>query len=105
MKDSKIKKLNKNGWVVGSAKDLLKLSDEELRLIDTKRALMKLLKQTRINNNITQEQLALMISSSQSRVAKIEASSPDVSIDLIFKALFAMGVSQAKLAKVIAGVH
>jgi len=105
MNKSKIRSLKKSGWKVGTAKDLLNLSDEELRLIETKRALRKLLKEARISNNITQEKLAEMINSSQSRIAKIEASSPDVSIDLIFKALFALGVSQAKLAKTIAGVN
>lgn len=98
------KKLVTKGWRIGTVKEFLNLSDEELRLIETKRALIKLVKEIRLSNNITQDKLAKMINSSQSRIAKIESSSPDVSMDLIFKALFAMGVSQAKLAKVIATV-
>jgi hypothetical protein len=38
---------------------------------------------------------------SQSRVAKIEAGDPTVSLDLIFRALFTMGVSRKALAGVV----
>jgi DNA-binding XRE family transcriptional regulator len=103
MKD-KQKSLKKAGWKVSDAKEFLNLSDEEIRLIDTKRALVKLLKEVREFNSVTQEKLAEMISSSQSRIAKLEAGSSDVSFELILKALFALGVPQAKLAKVIAAV-
>jgi DNA-binding XRE family transcriptional regulator len=103
MKD-KQKSLKKAGWKVSDAKEFLNLSDEEIRLIDTKRALVKLLKEVREFNSVTQEKLAEMISSSQSRIAKLEAGNSDVSFELILKALFALGVPQSKLAKVIGSV-
>ena len=45
--------------------------------------------------------LAKMIDSSQSRVAKIESAAEDVTLDLICRALFALDVSQAKVADII----
>ena len=41
---------------------------------------------------MSQQALARMIASSQSRIAKLESGGSDVSLDLICRALFAMGV-------------
>ena len=101
MKKLKREKLEVSGWKVGSTEDFLELSKEEIFLIETKRALMKVLRETRISNRITQIELAKMISSSQSRIAKMESASADVSLDLVFRALYALGVSRAKVAKVL----
>jgi transcriptional regulator with XRE-family HTH domain len=51
----------------------------------------------RAAQGITQKQLAARLKSSQSRVAKIEAGAADVSLDLLFKALFATGGDVADL--------
>jgi predicted transcriptional regulator len=40
---------------------------------------------------VTQSQLAKRIKSTQARVAKVEAGSPDVSLDLMFRSLFVAG--------------
>ena len=40
--------------------------------------------------NLIQAKLANLLQSSQSRVAKIEAGSSDVSLDLMFRSLFAL---------------
>lgn len=105
MNKQKKQQLKSGGWQVGSAREFLGLSEEEIRLIETKRALIRMVKDVRLSNSITQEKLAEMIQSSQSRIAKMEAASPDVSLDLVFRALFALGVSQRKLAKVLADVN
>lgn len=102
MKQSKRKKLEKAGFQVGSAKDFLHLSDEEAALIDLKIRLIRMLKAARQASGIRQQDLAERLSSSQSRVAKIEAADPDVSLDLICKALFALGVSRQEIGKIIA---
>lgn len=101
MKKSKKEKLERAGWKVGSAKDFLNLTGEELALIELKRALIHQLAETRKTNNITQTRLAKMINSSQSRVAKMEAGSPDVTLDLLIKALFALGATRKQIAKAI----
>jgi transcriptional regulator with XRE-family HTH domain len=47
---------------------------------------------------MTQQQLATRLKSSQSRVAKIEAGARDVSLDLMFRGLFAVGGGLADVA-------
>jgi DNA-binding XRE family transcriptional regulator len=101
MNASKRRKLSRAGFRVGGAQEFLGLSDEELALIDLKIRLVKKVRSVRAEQRIRQQDLARMISSSQSRVAKMEAGSPDVSLDLICRALFAMGVSTRTLAKSI----
>ena len=43
------------------------------------------------SRNLTQEQVARKLKSSQSRVAKMEAGAADVSLDLLFRGFFALG--------------
>jgi len=95
------KKLQKLGYRVTSAQEFLGLSDEEMELIDLKIALIEKLKQIRIRKNITQQKLARLIGSSQSRVAMMERGRDDASLDLICRALFALGVGRGELGKAI----
>jgi DNA-binding XRE family transcriptional regulator len=81
--------------------EFLGLSDEEAALIDLKILLIEELKTTRLLKGITQQQLAKLIGSSQSRVAMLEHGRPDVSLDLICRALFAMGIDRRELGKTI----
>lgn len=90
------------GWKVGSASDFLHLTEEESRYIELKLTLSDLLKASRNEAELTQQELAKRMKSSQSRVAKMEAGDPAVSIDLLVKALFQTGVTGARLGSVIA---
>jgi len=101
MNKSKIEKLNKNGWMVGSVSDFLSLSAEESAYVELKVSLSRYLHQTRTKKHWTQEQLAKKLKSSQSRVAKMEKGDPSVSVDLLVKSLFALGTSKNELAKAI----
>ena len=106
MKKAKQKKLEVAGWRVGDAKEFLGLSEDELALVELKRALVRMVRETRQSSEITQEGLAKMIDSSQSRIAKLEAASPDVTLDLIFKALFALGVTLKEVGhKIVKETH
>ena len=98
MEKSKKERLEKQGWKIGDAKDFLSLSDEEISYIEIKIALSQKVRQLRKARNLTQEQAAKLIGSSQSRVAKIEAGDPSVSIDLQVKSLIALGASREELA-------
>ncbi len=53
--------------------------------------------------DLTQIQLASLLGSSQSRVAKVEAADTSVSLDLLIRSLLAMGASNRELARYIAG--
>jgi ribosome-binding protein aMBF1 (putative translation factor) len=102
MTESRRKKLEKAGFKVGTVQEFLSLSDEDMALIELKIRLIEILKSARNSAGMTQHRLAKLIGSSQSRVAKMEAAGADISLDLICKALFALGVSQKSLGKMIA---
>lgn len=102
MDSKKKKKLEAKGWVVGDAGEFLRLTAEEARYIELKLSLSESLKAERLKQQVTQVELAKMIGSSQSRVAKMEAGDPAVTVDLLLKALLTLGVTKKQLAKIIA---
>jgi ribosome-binding protein aMBF1 (putative translation factor) len=102
MREGKRKKLAAKGWKTGSAKEFLRLSPEQEAYIELRLKLAEGLKVTRQSRGITQMQLAQRLRSSQSRVAKMEAGDPTVSLDLLVKSLLALGTSNRELAAIIA---
>jgi predicted XRE-type DNA-binding protein len=104
MKKTKKERLKKAGWKVGSTTDFLELTDDEAAMIELKIALARDLKRRRQSKNLTQAQLARLLHSSQSRVAKMEAGDPTVSLDLLLKSLLSLGVSPKQLAKIFASL-
>lgn len=101
MKSSKQKRLEEAGWRVGSADEFLGLEEAETRYIEIKIALSRLLRSTRLRRRLTQFELAERIGSSQSRVAKLEAGDPSVSVDLLVRSLLALGAKPTELAKAV----
>ncbi|MEK6591972.1 MAG: helix-turn-helix transcriptional regulator [Pseudomonadota bacterium] len=99
MKTGKLKRLQAAGWKAGSAQDFLQLSDEEAMLVELRLSLIGAVKQSRQKHGLSQSELAKRIKSSQSRVAKIEAGDPSVSLDLIVRALFATGATRQELQR------
>jgi transcriptional regulator with XRE-family HTH domain len=55
----------------------------------------------RIRKRMTQVQAAKVLGSSQSRVAKLEAGDPSVSLDLLVRSNLALGASKKDLAKTL----
>ena len=102
MRTSKRKKLEAAGWRVGGPRELLELSAEEEAYIELRLKLADGLKARRRARGVTQVDLAQSIKSSQSRVAKMEAGDPTVSLDLLVKSLLALGASSRELAQIIA---
>lgn len=102
MEKTKKKRLEEKGWRIGSAAEFLGLTPEENRYIELKLALGEHLKRRRRRRRFSQESLAKLLKSSQSRVAKMEAADPSVSLDLLVRALLALGSSEKELARVIA---
>lgn len=101
MKRSKKDRLEAAGWRVGTAQEFLGLTQEEAAFIEMKLALSESVRRRRQARRLTQTQLAKRLGSSQSRVAKIEAADPSVSIDLLVRSLLAMGASRAEVARII----
>ncbi len=77
------------------------LSDEEVAYIDLKMTLSQNLRQRREKAQWTQIELAKRLKSSQSRVAKIESGDPSVSLDLLIRSLFTLGVTKSDLSKML----
>jgi len=101
MKRSKKDRLEAAGWHVGTAQEFLGLTQEEAAFVEMKLALSESVRRRRQARRLTQTQLAKKLGSSQSRVAKIEAADPSVSIDLLVRSLLAMGASRAEVARII----
>ena len=102
MNPAKRQRLQKLGYRVTDAQEFLRLSDQEMALIDLKIALIQKLRDVRKRRMLSQKQLAVLLGSSQPRVAMLERGSPDVSLDLICRALIAMGVPRREIGKAIA---
>ena len=92
------KKLEAAGWTTGDAKDFLELTDAEAEFIEMKLALAQDLRARRLERHLNQTQVARIVGSSQSRVAKMEAADPSVSIDLLVKSLLKLGAARKELA-------
>lgn len=101
MRASKKARLEAQGWEVGSAEEFLGLAPEEAAYIEMKLALGDSLKRQRLKRKMSQVELARAVKSSQSRIAKMEAGDPSVSIDLLLKSLLALGASPKQLGKTI----
>ena len=102
MDKKKKEALESKAYKVGSVEEFLGLSAEESEYIELKLALSDALAKRRKKSNLTQAQLAKMLKSSQSRVAKMEKGDPTVSVDLLVKSLLAMGANKKSIAKAIA---
>ena len=99
MNKTKRKKLQSNGWKVGTVQEFLALSPEETAYIELKLTLAKNLQKRRRILNLTQTALARRLKSSQSRIAKMESGDPSVSVDLLVRSLLALGIPKNKIRR------
>jgi ribosome-binding protein aMBF1 (putative translation factor) len=102
MKHAKRTRLERKGWRVGSAEDFLDLNRAEAAIIETKLALSRSLRDRRAAEGLSQAALAKRLSSSQSRVAKMEAGDSTVSIALLLRALYSLGARPRDVASILA---
>ncbi len=102
MNNARKAKLKAKGWRTGSAADFLGLTPEESYFVELKLRLADDLKLRRTKRRISQEQLAVLVGSSQSRIAKMERGDASVSIDLLVRSLLAMGAKPKDLGRSIA---
>jgi transcriptional regulator with XRE-family HTH domain len=93
MRERKRERLEAKGWRFGTAQEFLGLSAEESAYVELRRQ----------KRNLSQTELARMVYSSQSRVAKMEGGDPSVSLDLLIRSLLALGASARDLARAISG--
>jgi predicted transcriptional regulator len=77
------------------------LSNEEAAFIEVKLKLAQSLRVKRQKRGLGQVPFAKIIHSSQSRVAKMEAADPSVSVDLLVRSHLACGTSGRELGRII----
>ncbi len=101
MDENKRKRLEAAGWKTGSAYDFLEMTDEEASYVELKLVLSAAVRKLRQKQHLTQVQLAELMRSSQSRMAKAEAGDVSVSLDLLIRSLLTLGASNRDLAELI----
>ncbi len=89
MRKQKKKRLEAKGWKIGT-------------YLELKIKLAAGLRQRRQQKGLSQLELAAKLQSSQSRVAKMEAGDPSVSLDLLIRSLITLGASDRELSQIIA---
>jgi len=103
MDKEKKARLEAKGWRVGSAEEFLGMTPDESAYVDLRLKLSGAVRDLRKKKRLTQIELAELLHSSQSRVAKVEAADESVSLDLLIRSLLALGATDQDLAKVIGG--
>lgn len=101
MDEKKRKRLETAGWKTGSAYDFLEMTAEETSYVELKLIFSAAVRKLRRQHHLTQAQLAKLMRSSQSRVAKAEAGDASVSLDLLIRSLLTLGASNSDLADLI----
>lgn len=101
MREEKRRRLEASGWRVGTAREFLRLSAEEAAYIELKVRLAMGLREWRQRRKVTQADLAKRLQSSQSRIAKMEAGDPSVSLDLLIRSLLTLGASRRELSRIM----
>jgi predicted transcriptional regulator len=101
VREEKRRRLEASGWRVGTAREFLRLSAEEAAYIELKVRLAMGLREWRQRRKVTQADLAKRLQSSQSRIAKMEAGDPSVSLDLLIRSLLTLGASRRELSRIM----
>ncbi len=99
MNAEKKRRLEAAGWKETTMKEFLNLSDADAEYIEWKLTLSRRLRQLRQRKKLTQTRAATLLKTSQSRLARMEAGDPTVSLDLLARGLFALGARWEDLAK------
>jgi DNA-binding XRE family transcriptional regulator len=102
MDKDKRARLEAKGWRVGTVEEFLDLTPDEAAYLELKLALSEKVREYRQAKQLTQVQMAQMLGSSQSRVAKIETGDASVSLDLLVRSLLALGATRKELGQMIA---
>ncbi|WP_437228807.1 helix-turn-helix transcriptional regulator [Planctomicrobium sp. SH661] len=101
MKTTKRKKLEAAGWKVGSTTEFLGLGEAEEMLVEMKLALANKVRELRQFHQLTQVNLAKLIGSSQSRIAKLETADPSISMELLIRSLAKLGVTRGEIGEIL----
>jgi hypothetical protein len=98
---TKQRRLEAAGWRLGTSSEFLGLKPAEALLVELKVRLSDALRSRRLAAGVSQEALAIRLESSQSRVAKMEATDPTVTLDLLVRGLLVLGATPRDLARTL----
>ena len=101
MRRDKRERLEKCGWRLGTVEEFLGLSPAEAAYVELRLRLSETLRSRRKSRRLSQTQVARLLNSSQSRVAKMEGGDPSVSLDLLVRSLLTLGASRRDLGRAI----
>lgn len=102
MDKEKRKKLEANGWKVGTVSEFLDLTETDEIVIELRLALTKRLRQMRKDRGVTQRQLADRLGTSQPRVSQMENGQDAVSLDSLIASLVELGANRQEIGQIIA---
>jgi predicted XRE-type DNA-binding protein len=98
------KRLEADGWRIGSTQDFLGLNDAELELIDMHLRLIDEIKRRLERRGISQSTLARELGTSASRVSSMLAGK-QVSTDALIRILLVLGAKSADVGRVVGGTR
>ena len=101
MDTKKKERLEADGWTIGSVEDFVGTTPLQLAYVDLTIYLADHLKKIRKSMGLTQTDLANLMGSSQSRIAKLERGDSSVSFDLMIRALIHLGIPPSGLGTMI----
>ncbi len=88
------------GWKEGTVQELLGLTDVEAAIVELRVRLAEMVLEARRARNVTQRELASRMGSAQPRIARLEHG--DASIEMMLRALVAMGMDRKKIGRLLA---
>lgn len=94
-------KAEPRSWEGGSYADFLGLDADERLLVELRAAIAGAVREARVGSGLSQAALGKRIESGQSRIAKVESGTTEVSLDLMCRALFAAGGTLADLERAV----
>jgi DNA-binding XRE family transcriptional regulator len=98
-------RLDAADWTEGSTREFPSLSEAETGFIELKLGLSGSLRERRRGLRLSQANLAKRLRCSASRVAKMEAGDPSISLDLLVRSLLVLGASSEDIARAIRAGH
>ena len=88
--------------LLGTVQEFLGLSDAEMHVVEIRVRLAKALRALRQKKGLSQADVALLIESSQARVATMENGGSGATLDLLVRALVVLGMTRRQLGNVVA---
>jgi predicted XRE-type DNA-binding protein len=93
MDSDKRKALEAAGFSFGDAEDFLELDPADRLMLEVRVAVSRAIRRRREEQHLTQKQVAAKLKTTQPQFSKIEAGLSEVSLDAMFRGLFALGGS------------